>query len=66
MNPFYDPKIIKNAIYPKWYRLFLWMFPTYVHLGQEINTYYKVIGTSLFVVKMESAPWGRNFLTPSP
>lgn len=55
MNPFYDPEIFKKAIYPRWYRIWLWIFPTYVSFS-EMAIFYKKVGKKIYIVGMEHYP----------
>lgn len=57
MNTFHDPSYKKSCLIPWYYRPILWMFPTYVDLGSEYVSYYKVIFGTVFILKQEIPPW---------
>jgi hypothetical protein len=57
INPYYNPEVIKKCIFPKWYWLWLWILPTYVNIGEEAITSYKVFRKKIIITKVESVPW---------
>ena len=57
MNPLFDPAITKNWSYPNWYRLWLWLFPTYVSLDSDSILEFKVVRGDIYITGIEDAPW---------
>lgn len=53
MNPFYDPKLFKKAIFSKWCWIWLWIFPTYVAFEEMVVFYKKVFG-KIYIVGMKT------------
>jgi len=56
MNPYYDPQILKKAIFPKWNWLFLWLWPTYVAFDGVGAIFYKQVRKRIYIVGEEKLP----------
>jgi hypothetical protein len=54
MDGIYNKYIITRSLVPKWYWLFLWIFPTFSHADENYTVYMKRVFGRIYIVGEES------------